>query len=270
MSALSVIELRQYTLKGGRREALIELFRAEFIEPQAQAGGPVLGMFRDLDDPDRFVWLRGFAGMEQRKAALEAFYGGAAWRAHRQAANATMVDSDNVCLLRPRESGRALQSALGSDRTGVLRLSLHDLRGVMPYAFGAFFDASLGPCIDAAGATVAIQLVTEDRFNSFPKLPVREDERLFVWGAWFADQAAEAAFSTRLAAQGGWRDGAPEAVLPALMKKPEVLRLQPAGSQHALSRGRRQTGGENESPTRRFSRSLLQARHSLFQVRPTF
>ena len=76
MSALSLVELRQYTLKGGRRDALIELFQASFVEPQAEAGAPVLGTFRDLEDPDRFVWLRGFSGMDQRKAALEAFYGG--------------------------------------------------------------------------------------------------------------------------------------------------------------------------------------------------
>lgn len=30
-----------------------------------------------------------------------------------------------------------------------------------------------------------------------------------------------------LAAEAGWRDAAPEAVLPALMRKPEGLRLTP-------------------------------------------
>ena len=263
----SLIELRQYTLRGGRRDELIELFHAEFLEPQAAAGGPVLGTFRDLDDPDRFVWLRGFAGMDQRKAALEAFYGGPAWRAHRGAANATMVDSDNVCLLRPRPGGRALES-LRADRAGVLRLSLHDLRGVMPYAFASFFDAAMGPLIKAAGGSIATELVTEDAFNSFPKLPVREDERLFVWAAWFEDADAEARFARRLSAQTGWRDDAPEAVLPALMRKPEILRLRPAASLAARAAGA--AAQENESPTRRSSRSEPLRRQGLFQVRATF
>ena len=62
----SVLELRQYTLHPGRRDDLIALFEREFIEPQEAAGIAVLGTFRDLDAPDRFVWLRGFADMPAR------------------------------------------------------------------------------------------------------------------------------------------------------------------------------------------------------------
>ena len=61
----------------------------------------VIGQFRDLDDPDRFVWLRGFTDMEARTRALEAFYGGPVWKEHGPAANATMVDHTNVLLLKP-------------------------------------------------------------------------------------------------------------------------------------------------------------------------
>ena len=99
--APAVIELRQYTLHAGRRDTLIELFEHAFIEPQEAAGMRVLGTFRDLDDADRFVWLRGFVDMASRAPTLAAFYGGPAWQRHRDVANATMVDSDNVLLLRP-------------------------------------------------------------------------------------------------------------------------------------------------------------------------
>ena len=67
----------------------------------------VLGQFRDLDDPDSFVWLRGFSDMPTRKRALEAFYGGPVWKQHAGAANATMIDVDNVLLLRPLVGSRA-------------------------------------------------------------------------------------------------------------------------------------------------------------------
>ena len=41
----------------------------------------VIGQFRDLDNPDSFVWLRGFADMESRRKALGAFYSGpGGWR----------------------------------------------------------------------------------------------------------------------------------------------------------------------------------------------
>ena len=52
-----------------------------------------------------FVWLRGFDGMEARKDALTAFYDGPVWAAHRDAANATMIDSDDVLLLKPAWPG---------------------------------------------------------------------------------------------------------------------------------------------------------------------
>ena len=63
----------------------------------------ILGTFRDLDDPDQFVWLRGFDDLASRAPALEAFYSGSVWKAHSAAANATMVDVDNVLLLRPAD-----------------------------------------------------------------------------------------------------------------------------------------------------------------------
>src|SRR5260370_5598377 len=98
-----VVELRQYTLHPGSRDHLIGLFERELIESQEAAGMAVLGQFRDMDDPDRFVWLRGFSDMPARAGALRRFYGGPVWRAHRDEANATMIDSDNVLLLRPVE-----------------------------------------------------------------------------------------------------------------------------------------------------------------------
>jgi len=91
-----IVELRQYTLHPGKRDVLIDLFDREFVESQEALGMKVIGQFRDLDNPNRFVWLRGFLDMPSRAQALKDFYGGATWKAHREAANATMIDSDNV------------------------------------------------------------------------------------------------------------------------------------------------------------------------------
>ena len=76
----AVVELRQYTLKPGQRDALIDIFDRYFVESQESLGMTVIGQFRDRHRPDRFVWLRGFPGMEQRHKALEAFYGGPVWQ----------------------------------------------------------------------------------------------------------------------------------------------------------------------------------------------
>ena len=220
-----LVELRQYTLYGGRRDELITLFEREFIEPQDALGAHVLGLFRDVDDPDRFVWLRGFAGMVERFDALTSFYGGAVWQAHRTAANATMVDSDNVLLL--RIVGGQWPSPRAEAHGSLVRLAIHYLREVDPAAFLDFFKRSLAAVIAAAGGSVETVMLSSDQRNTFTRLPVREDESALVWLARFASRDEEDAFTKRFAAQGGWRDSAPAAILPALMRKPEVLRLAP-------------------------------------------
>jgi hypothetical protein len=78
-----VLELRQYTLRSGMREVLIELFEREFVDSQEALGMTLVGQFRELDNPDRFVWLRGFPDLPARAQALQEFYGGPIWKAHR-------------------------------------------------------------------------------------------------------------------------------------------------------------------------------------------
>ena len=68
-----IVELRQYTLLPGQRDVLIDLFEANFVESQEDTGMKVIGTFRDLDDPTRFVWLRGFDTMDSRARSLGDF-----------------------------------------------------------------------------------------------------------------------------------------------------------------------------------------------------
>lgn len=49
-ASVSVVELRQYTLVPGERDALIGLFEAELIVPQEDCGMQIIGTFQDLDD----------------------------------------------------------------------------------------------------------------------------------------------------------------------------------------------------------------------------
>jgi NIPSNAP len=173
---IRVLELRRYTLQPGARETLVELFDRELVESQEELGMRILGTFRDLDDPDQFIWLRGFPDLASRAPALEAFYTGPVWRAHSAAANATMVDVDNVLLLRPAENGPlvevdpARRPAVGSpERDGVLTV--------------AIVDAEENPAaVEAAiGESVIARLATEHAKNDFPSLPVREDVDVVVW-----------------------------------------------------------------------------------------
>ncbi|MGA8015486.1 MAG: NIPSNAP family protein [Candidatus Dormiibacterota bacterium] len=185
-----VVELRQYTLRPGQRDVLIDLFDRLFVEGQEGAGITVIGQFRDLDAEDRFVWLRSFPDMESRARSLAAFYDGPVWRAHRDAANATMVDSDNVLLLRPAHPGSMFhppggRTAGGSRRVahaapvGAAVYALHDLAAEARIV--SWFESVTAGRIAAAGGTVLAYLVTDPRENNFPRLPVRQDIRVFVW-----------------------------------------------------------------------------------------
>jgi hypothetical protein len=224
---ITVVELRQYTLRGGRRDELISLFEREFIESQEAVGGHVLGTFRDLDDPDRFVWMRGFQDMPRRRAALEAFYTGSVWRANSAAANATMLDSDNVLLLRPLPKSDGLLAPQRPTPNGIVRISIQSLAAAPPQAFTEFFDSIMRPLISEVDGAVLAALISETQPNDFLKLPVREHESVFVWLTRFPDVGAETMFTQSLARRSGWRDKVPELLWPALMRKPEVLRLSP-------------------------------------------
>ncbi|MFI6498632.1 NIPSNAP family protein [Nonomuraea typhae] len=95
-----IYELRRYTLRPGTRDALIELFEREFVETQEEVGIELVAQFREPAAPDAFVWIRAFPDMDARQRSLTAFYTGPAWKAHRDAARATMIDTDDVLLLR--------------------------------------------------------------------------------------------------------------------------------------------------------------------------
>ncbi|MET8624790.1 NIPSNAP family protein [Kitasatospora sp. NPDC004669] len=159
-----IVELRQYTLHPGARETLIELFEREFVTGQQAVGITVGGRFRDLDDPNRFVWLRAFPDMAERRRSLEAFYGGPIWREHRDAANATMVDSDDVLLL----CGPGFSPAPGTHEVLATICRPADAA-----AFDAYAACHLGP-------DHALQR-TEHAENDFPQLPVRAGEDVRVW-----------------------------------------------------------------------------------------
>lgn len=230
-----IVELRQYALRPGRREALITLFDREFVESQEELGMVILGQFRDLDDPDRFVWLRGFETMPGRAAALTSFYSGPAWKANSAAANATMIDSDNVLLLRPASASPGFPASgmtrppaghTGSPASVILATIYY--RG-HPFddEFHHFFQSRARPALAEAGAAPLACLQTEYAENTFPALPVRTGEHAFVWFARFPTAAQARAYEDRLPRSDLWQ----KKVLPELSQMvsgaTERLRLTP-------------------------------------------
>lgn len=232
VSANAVVELRQYTLRPGGRDALIELFDREFVETQEAVGMAVLGQFRDLDDPERFVWLRGFPDMASRAASLTAFYDGPVWAAHRDAARATMVDTDDVLLLRSARPGSGLGVVSARPPRGsttvpqtIVTATIHHLDAPALDGFLAFHERVVDPALRAAGAPALATLVTEASPNTYPRLPVRDGGTVLVRLAAFFDRAAHDRHLAALSRSPAWRAASLE--LEAMPRPAETLRLQP-------------------------------------------
>jgi hypothetical protein len=212
----ALVELRRYRLRPGRREELVALFDAELVETQEAVGLQVLGQFRDAGAPDAFVWLRGFPGgdPDARARALAAFYGGPVWARHADAANATMLDSDDVLLLRPARDDVALvlegrrPAGEGAGGAVVATTCLLD----RPPEETGVLDAVLDALLRASGPRLLAALVTARVRNAFGRLPVREGEHALVW----LHAAGEPA-------------GVPAALGPHLLGPPQVARLLPTG-----------------------------------------
>jgi heme-degrading monooxygenase HmoA len=248
LRASPTVELRQYTLKPGKRDTLIDIFDGRLIEGQETAGMTIIGQFRDLDRPDMFVWLRGFAGMEARKKALTDFYGGPVWAANRDAANATMISSDDVLLLKPawQDAGfdlsgsrRAVlpdhEKSNGENRlAGIVVIRIHHLRPGAEMNFADRFEAEAGPILTARGAKLLGAFVTEHAENSFPRLPVRASENVFISVTGFDSAETYAGCEAALTAASDWQ-AFQQGVEANLDKPTETLRLSPT-SQSLLGR----------------------------------
>ena len=224
-----------YTLNPRRRDDLVRLFEREFVESQEAVGIQLLGQFYDLDDPDRLVWLRGFHDMPARAESLAAFYDGPIWRAHREAANATMIDSDNVLLLRlpPGACGFSFNGAhrppLGSRarQDGFVAVTIYYFGAPVDSEFIDYFENTISPVLAETGGTLLAYFVTEDSPNTFPRLPVREGENVFVWFAGFPDQKAYKHHLTKLRETEFWKAEVETFLKNYIQGKPEVLRLTP-------------------------------------------
>jgi hypothetical protein len=184
-----VVEFRRYALHRGAREQLIDLFDREFIESQEAVGLIVMGQFRDLDDPDSFAWLRGFHSMEERGRGLAAFYDGPVWQQFWDQANATMIDSDNVLLIRPARAASAFgeverpDDRLAHERAKqgpVVLATVYYLVEPAEDAFLAFFESTLAPRLRDGITPIDAYYITDPAQNNFPRLPVREGEWVLI------------------------------------------------------------------------------------------
>jgi hypothetical protein len=89
-----------------------------------------------------------------------------------------------------------------------------------------FFMREIRPALESAGASVLACFETESSPNTFPALPVREGEHVFVFFSRFEDAAAHQRHLSGLARSKSW-SAASLSLSRRLSRPPETLRLAP-------------------------------------------
>jgi NIPSNAP protein len=93
-----IVEVRTYRIKPGHRAEFIRLFETRAIAAMREHGMHVLGPLLDVENPNRFVFLRSFPSMEERERMKDAFYGGELWKNELEALAMPLIDSYDVTL----------------------------------------------------------------------------------------------------------------------------------------------------------------------------
>ena len=93
-----IVEVRSYRIKPGKREEFLEFFLKRSVPALREHGMKVTGPFIDLENPNKFVWLRSFPSLKERDRMKDAFYEGELWKNELEAIAMPMLESYDVIL----------------------------------------------------------------------------------------------------------------------------------------------------------------------------
>jgi NIPSNAP len=93
-----IVEVRSYRIKPGRRDEFIKLFESRAVPALREHGMKVLGPLLDVENPNKFVWLRTFPSLEERDRLKKEFYEGELWKNELESIAMPMLDSYDVIL----------------------------------------------------------------------------------------------------------------------------------------------------------------------------
>ncbi len=164
----AVHELRHYIARPGRREDLVAMFEAHFLDAYERAGARIVATWRNLDDPRRWCWIRAFEHLEARAAALRGFYTSDVWKRLGAACNATLADVGDARLLRPLQGPEE-----GAAAAGVHELVASEVAEAGIDTVAALHAQALAPLLEAHGAQLTARWVSADAGPPDPRRPLR-------------------------------------------------------------------------------------------------
>lgn len=75
-----VIEVRTYRVTPNKRDLFLKTFKNKSIPEMERIGIRVFGPLVDMENPNKFVWLRCFPDMSSREKLKSQFYEGKVWK----------------------------------------------------------------------------------------------------------------------------------------------------------------------------------------------
>src|SRR5215467_9749747 len=93
-----IVEVRSYRIKRGRRAEFIQFFQTRAVPALRSYGMKILGPLIDVENPNKFVWLRSFPSLDERERMRNAFYEGPVWKRELEAIVMPMLESYDVIL----------------------------------------------------------------------------------------------------------------------------------------------------------------------------
>lgn len=93
-----IVEVRSYRIKPGHRDEFIKLFETRAIPALRSHGMKILGPMLDVENPNKFVWLRSFPSLEERDRMKNEFYEGELWKNELEALAMPLLESYDVIL----------------------------------------------------------------------------------------------------------------------------------------------------------------------------
>jgi len=93
-----MVEVRSYRVRQGRRAEFIRFFETRAVPALRSHGMKILGPLLDLENPNKFVWLRSFPSLDERDRMKTAFYEGELWKNELEAIAVPLLESYDVIL----------------------------------------------------------------------------------------------------------------------------------------------------------------------------
>jgi hypothetical protein len=93
-----IVEVRSYRIKPGKRAEFIDLFERRAIPALRSYGMKIIGPLLDVENPNKFVFLRSFPSLEARDQMKDDFYGSDLWKNELEHLAMPMLDSYDVIL----------------------------------------------------------------------------------------------------------------------------------------------------------------------------